>query len=58
MLITKVTLQRTGSTAEDVNAGTKGLGVRILHLIAIDMSKRIGEREAWELALPNHNNAP
>jgi hypothetical protein len=58
MLITKVTLRRIGTTAEDVNAGTKDLDVRILRLIAIDMSKAIGKREAWELALPNPSNAP
>ena len=58
MQITKVMLRRIDSTVEDVNAETKGLGVQVLPVIAIGMSKRIGEREAWELALPNHNNAP
>jgi hypothetical protein len=58
MQITKATLRRIDSTVEDVNGGTKGLGVQVLRQIAIGMSKRIGGRRRWEVALPNHNNAP
>jgi hypothetical protein len=57
MQITRVTLRRIGSTAEDVNAKTKGCGAQVLRLIAIDMSKRIGSRRRWAVALPNHSNA-
>jgi hypothetical protein len=58
MQITKVTLRRIDSTVEDVNAETKGLGVQVLPVIAIGMSKRIGGQQPWQVALPNHSNAP